>query len=352
MTLPANSGTYQLPQFFSVVDDNTNEPDQFFTVVAEIGPDVPEGTSCFKVNEYDASCFGRRGATIIKDNDRKLNKISELRSSFTICLAMVIGFTERSGTVSEAAGLPSQLFRLNIGVSSLRTSEIEHPITFRVREDRSTANVQPLGSVGLSDAFFGSIPDRDVLFVLGSGIRIIPPLTTFIVDDITVEIDECFTIRMFFTHAPGPREPRVTCNDGDGATSFFCEHTFCIEDNDGIKSVHIKVTHAYYGSNAEPFVVGFVQTTYTVLESVGSVEVCVELTQPQTEIYDATVTVTVVNYSSSTYIPPGATLASKRFYNTISLYREYREHGHYSISMYEYTFVSVNNEHCRAVHSI
>ena len=116
-----------------------------------------------------------------------------------------------------------QLFRLNIGVSSLRTSEIEHPITFRVREDRSTANVQPIGSVGLSDAFFGSIPDRDVLFVLGSGIRVIPPLTTFIVDDITVEIDECFTIRMFFTHAPGPREPRVTCNDGDGATSFFCE---------------------------------------------------------------------------------------------------------------------------------
>ena len=236
VTVPANSGTYQLPQFFSVVDDNTNEPDQLFTVVAEIGPDVPEGTSCFKVNEYDTSCFGRRGATriIIKDNDRKLNKISELRSSFTICLAMVIGFTERSGTVSEAAGLPSQLFRLNIGVSSLRTSEIEHPITFRVREDRSTANVQPLGSVGLSDAFFGSFRDRDVLFVLGSGIQVIPPLTTFIVDDITVEIDECFTIRMFFTHTPETREPRVTCNDGDGATNFFCEHTVCIEDNDGI----------------------------------------------------------------------------------------------------------------------
>ena len=47
-----------------------------------------------------------------------------------------------------------------------------------------------------------------------------------------------------------------------------------------------------------------------MLESAGSVEVCVELTQPQTEIYDETVTVTVVDYSSSTYIPPGATLAS------------------------------------------
>ena len=93
---------------------------------------------------------------------------------------------------------------------------------FRVREDRSTANVQPLGSIGLSDAFFGSIPDRDVLFVLGSGIKEIPPLTTSIVDDITLENDECFTIRMFFTHTLETREPRVTCNDGDGATSFFC----------------------------------------------------------------------------------------------------------------------------------
>ena len=84
MTLPANSGTYQLPQFFSVVDDNTNEPNQFFTVVAEIGPDVPEGTSCFKVNEYDTSCFGRRGATriVIKDNDRKLEKYLCCQSYF------------------------------------------------------------------------------------------------------------------------------------------------------------------------------------------------------------------------------------------------------------------------------
>ena len=93
---------------------------------------------------------------------------------------MVIGFTERSGTVSEAAGLPSQLFTLNIGVSSLRTSEIEHPITFRVRQDRSTANVQPFGSIGLSDAFFGSIRDRDVHFVLESGVREIPLLLLMI----------------------------------------------------------------------------------------------------------------------------------------------------------------------------
>ena len=57
--------------------------------------------------------------------------------------------------------------------------------------------------------------------------------------------------------------------------------------------------------------VGFVQTTYTVLENAGSVEVCVQLTRPLTDILDETVRVSVVDYSSSVYIPAGAALASK-----------------------------------------
>ena len=54
---------------------------------------------------------------------------------------------------------------------------------------------------------------------------------------------------------------------------------------------------------------GFVQTTYTAIEGVGSVEVCVELTSPLGDIHDETVTVSVTSYSASTYIPTGATLA-------------------------------------------
>ena len=57
--------------------------------------------------------------------------------------------------------------------------------------------------------------------------------------------------------------------------------------------------------------VGFVQTTYTVLENAGSVEVCVQLTRPLTDILDETVRVSVVDYSSSVYIPAGAAIASK-----------------------------------------
>ena len=63
--------------------------------------------------------------------------------------------------------------------------------------------------------------------------------------------------------------------------------------------------------NTEIFVVGFVQTSYTVLENAGSVEVCVQLTRPQTDILDETVRVSIVDFPSSVFIPAGGVLASK-----------------------------------------
>ena len=106
VTVPASSGTYQLPQFFSVVDDSSNELDQLFAVVAEVGPDVPEGTSCFKVNEYDTSCFGRRGATriIIKDNDRKLNKFLSCEFMFTIFFSLCLDSLKGVGLFLKLLG--------------------------------------------------------------------------------------------------------------------------------------------------------------------------------------------------------------------------------------------------------
>ena len=61
------------------------------------------------------------------------------------------------------------------------------------------------------------------------------------------------------------------------------------------------------------------KTTYTVDESVGSVSVCVNLTRPEVDILDETVHVVVIDYPTSVYIPPGATLASKpsHLYHTV-----------------------------------
>ena len=74
ITVPANSQTMEIPQFFTVLDDDINENQQSFAIVAEIGPDVPDGVVCFLTRVGETECHGRRGATEIRisDNDGKL----------------------------------------------------------------------------------------------------------------------------------------------------------------------------------------------------------------------------------------------------------------------------------------
>ena len=65
------------------------------------------------------------------------------------------------------------------------------------------------------------------------------------------------------------------------------------------------------------------ETTYTVDEGVGAVNVCVNLTRPMIDILDERVNVFVIDYPSSVYIPPGAPLASESSPNVflyLSLY--------------------------------
>ena len=63
--------------------------------------------------------------------------------------------------------------------------------------------------------------------------------------------------------------------------------------------------------SSELFEVAFVETTYTVDESIGAVNVCVNLTRPMVDILDERANVFVIDYRSSVYIPPGAPLASE-----------------------------------------
>ena len=74
VVVPAGSHTFTVPEFFTIVDDDIDEDEQSFAIVAEIGTDVPEGVSCFQVWVGEIQCHGRRGATEIRitDNDRKL----------------------------------------------------------------------------------------------------------------------------------------------------------------------------------------------------------------------------------------------------------------------------------------
>ena len=62
---------------------------------------------------------------------------------------------------------------------------------------------------------------------------------------------------------------------------------------------------------SDTFLVAFDQTIYTMTESEGSVEVCVNLTYPMVDIMDESVSVEVFWYPQSIYVPPNATLPSK-----------------------------------------
>ena len=60
---------------------------------------------------------------------------------------------------------------------------------------------------------------------------------------------------------------------------------------------------------------------YTVIESEGQVEVCVNLTQPETDILDESLRVDVFTNDNSVYIPPNSLLASKLLCTYTGAYR-------------------------------
>ena len=151
---------------------------------------------------------------------------------------MIIGFTERIQTVSEGHKGAVDLFPLQINVSSLRTSEREHPMLFRLLECCTNATVETLvPASNVFDATFGhrehpSDPIEDIKDLPLGERTISSPLLTLIRNDLIPEEIECYTIRIFPVDVPGRRELFTCYEDNAGADSYFCEHTICIEDDD------------------------------------------------------------------------------------------------------------------------
>ena len=58
----------------------------------------------------------------------------------------------------------------------------------------------------------------------------------------------------------------------------------------------------------------FVRTLHTVDESVGSVEVCVNLTHPNVDILDEFILLRVIDHPDSIYIPNNTVPASKKIH--------------------------------------
>ena len=149
---------------------------------------------------------------------------------------MIIGFTKRIKTVSEGEVPGVDLFEVDVNVASLSTAEREHPMVFRLQESSTNATIETFGaSSPVFDATFGP---RDSLGGdyrhLDPGLLALhPPLLTAIRNDLRAENTECFTLRILPVDVPGRRELFECNEDGIGADNYFCEHTICIEDDDG-----------------------------------------------------------------------------------------------------------------------
>ena len=166
---------------------------------------------------------------------------------------MVIGFTERRKTVSESMVPGVDEFRLQIDVVTLRVPEREHRMLYRVLSSGTATVVSFVFFDNLDfDARFGGvqadpIEEMDQLLPLTN---FIDPLQTAIRNDFLPEDEECYTIHISPIDIPGLRE-LFMCAFVDTSLnppmSFFCEHTICIEDDDGkINFIRFKALLLYF----------------------------------------------------------------------------------------------------------
>ena len=153
---------------------------------------------------------------------------------------MIIGFAQRRQNVPENASRLMDQFPVSINISVPMISERIHKIMFHYHESISTARVGTLTQQGdlEYDAFFGTRQNTkhdsivDIL-TLKLGNDTIPSLRTLVQNDNHPEDLECYTINIITIDVEGVRE-LFTCNEDDSnSTDFFCDHTICIDDDDG-----------------------------------------------------------------------------------------------------------------------
>ena len=153
-------------------------------------------------------------------------------------VAMILGFSERTRTVSEGDTLISgdDQFAIDIIITSMRTSEIAYTVGTRsVIEGQPI--IEPSDNVQnpMFDGFFGTREANTINNLVHSDLlsvntSMLPPLRVTVRDDVMLEEEECFELSIFQVD-PEEMTENFVCNlAGD---EFLCEHTFCIADDDG-----------------------------------------------------------------------------------------------------------------------
>ena len=156
---------------------------------------------------------------------------------------MVIGFSQRSQTVSESQAPPnSDRFMTPLDVRAMIISEKEFRVNFILLSASANTEVQATNLVLKSpDALFGTresatakINDTRTLRVLETIVGTPTPLDATIIDDFRPEGEESFTIKIRIPDS-GDRDNFECTTDEEVPPpgGFFCRHTIFIVDNDG-----------------------------------------------------------------------------------------------------------------------
>ena len=156
-----------------------------------------------------------------------------------IFLDIFIGFSQRSQTVSEGAGTDD--FLLTIDVHSKGSERRDFELHIRVIGGNATVEGTNVQFDSSYDALFGSREDSDdpvteIRNLEAGQLQLSQHLTTSIKNDNHSEGLECFTLEI---RNPDVSEHRdtSTCNAAStNSSDYFCEHTICIEDDEGMYS--------------------------------------------------------------------------------------------------------------------
>ena len=147
---------------------------------------------------------------------------------------MIIGFSQRRQFISESYGASFDgMTIIKITVHSLGVSERDYEVLFRILETGNASieanNVEFYAPI---DALFGTRETVEHLIVIEEIRQLYIgslnlTLNTTVLNDNVPEDVECYEIRIF-------RSQAFLCNeDNTFPEDFFCEHTICIEDDDG-----------------------------------------------------------------------------------------------------------------------
>ena len=156
---------------------------------------------------------------------------------------MVIGFSQRSQTVSESQAPPnSDRFTTPLDVRAMIISEKEFRVNFILLSASTNTEVQPNAMfLRISDALFGTrasataeISDTRTLRVEETIVGTPTPLDATIINDFRPEGEESFTIEIRIPDS-GDRDNFECTTDEEvpPPDGFFCRHTIFIVDNDG-----------------------------------------------------------------------------------------------------------------------